>query len=310
MSTFHFAGDTLLASRIDIARAARALRKHLAGVADELGIPDTTRSPLRMDQGQGLDLLCKILGAQSHHAARRAAEDPDITGWPTEDRQKLIEDLSVSQGRKFPSHLPPEFGEAWQAMALGLAGQAMAELRPTSGQLIALIGGAGSGKTLLANAMADRWGGTVIDVSLTSPTMVPEHRKRGKLMVYDAPAVSPRTTDNGASRGQGLIPSWVAARTLSALVAEHRRSFPSASFVQGDLDRLVDKVIRESLGVVMSFPNTKAAEQFMGTLRAYGVGGRQVPNWTMAHVIDLDEMRYYVLPAPAPSFPHADQASA
>lgn len=309
MSTFHFAGDTLLASRIDIARAARALRKHLAGVADELGIPETARSPLRMDQGQGLDLLCKILGAQSHHAARRAAEDPDITGWPTEDRQKLIEDLSVSQGRKFPSHLPPEFGEAWQAKAIGLAGQAMAGLQPTSGELIALIGGAGSGKTLLANAMADRWGGTVIDVSLTSPTMVPEHRKRGKLMVYDAPAVSPQTTDNGASRAQGGKPRQT-ARTASALIAERRQSLQRARFVQSEMHRLVDTVIQESLGLVMSFPDTAAVERFMEAFYAYGVGGRQVPNWTMAHVIDLDEMRYYVLPAPAPSFPQADQASA
>lgn len=309
MTTFHFSGDTLLASRIDIARAARALRKHLAGVADELGIPETARSPLRMDQGQGVDLLCKILGGQSHYAARRAAEDTDISSWPTEARQKLIDDLSVSHGRKFPSRLPPEFGKAWQAMAIGLAGQAMAGLQPTSGELIALIGGAGSGKTLLANAMADRWGGTVIDVSLTSPTMVPEHRKRGKLMVYDAPAAASQTTDSDASRAQGGMPRQT-ARTASTLIAERRQSSPPARFVQSEMHRLVDTVIQESLGLVMSFPDTAAVERFMEAFYAYGVGGRQVPNWTMAHVIDLDEMRCYVLPAPAPSFPQADQASA
>ena len=300
MSTFHFNGDALLASRIDIARAARALRKHLSGVADELGIPEGARSPLRLDQGQGLDVLCKVLGAQSHHAARQAAKSPDITGWPSDARERLIDDLAVSRGRKFPTHLPDAFDDAWQRGVLDMARRAIEGANPASGQLIAIVGGPGSGKTLLANAMADKWDGTVIDISLRSPSMVADERKRESLLVYDAPA-SP--TRPAASSRSGVMTEWLAARTVIDLVAAQRQLFPHLALVQSGMNRLVDDVVSHpSRAFAMSFPDMGAVQAFMETYRAIPIGRNStVPNWTMAHVINLDELRYEVMPASSAS---------
>lgn len=298
MSTFHFNGDALLASRIDIARAARALRKHLAGVADELGIPESARSPLRLDQGQGLDVLCKILGAQSHHAARMTASDPDITGWSQAERQELINQMAVSRGYGFAGGLPPALGPAWQKQAMGLVREAIANNRPGNGELIALVGRGGAGKTVLANAMAHKWEGTVIDISLRSPSLVPESRKLGSVLIFDAP--SDRAPRKGGNAHHAVMLEWQLARTASELISAQRRLFDWQAGLQSATNRVVDAVAkRPDQEFVMSFPSVAAVEAFMVDYRALARDANVVANWTLAHVIDLDAMQYTVLRAGA-----------
>jgi len=300
MPSFFLKNDALWARDVDVKRLARVIRK--------LQLTPDGKPVLSMPEA--LDVACVALGARDHFDALRRSRDPDVTNWTEEQVRAEMKRRAISFGQPFPRGLPQRFGADWKSSVQVLFSDALNARVPGQLEFVALIGGAGSGKTLLAEHECANRGGVVIDTAFAwmatpNDSMFLEHFRDGAILVQDqSTALMPD------DKRSGFGPLWeqlpVAQRTLKHYEDLRRRP---RHMLFGDDNAFNDPVrnwVREhpAVALVSSFATRE------DVINALHVGVRIKPvgeqwqtasaplNWRVAHVVDLDAMRFYSVEGP------------
>lgn len=283
MASFYFKGDALFARDVDVHRIARELRKRDQRMASR---PDAGTATLP-HRNQYLDDVTAMLGGLTHHAARKQADDPDITGWDSASLRDHVWKEAISRGKAFPKDLPQQFGPTWQRQAQAMFAEADARRVRGAAEFVAIVGGPGRGKTLLANHVVHKRGGAVVDVGLSIQNGLHLVGKSRDVLVLDVPAIQP-----GRKSLQDL--QFTAhVKTLSEYRSRVRRPYVFGGFVSA-LQSFQSWIIEHSqVTVVPTFGSRQALEEVVK--RDYcvfdGAGRpRADENWRRAHVVDLDAM--------------------
>ena len=239
MTVFQLKGGALYAHDVDVAHFARILRKTLKDLKAQAEATPAGKDPFELEQDQGLDLATMLLAKMRHHDARAAAKCPDvrnvafqvgpikpphkferpaIDAWfrgadldiSSLDREavdRLVRSVAGTRGRAFPSTLPKRFGAQWQSRAIALFEQAVAARIPGKAEFIALVGGPGTGKTLLAQHMVRKRGGLWLDKGLARGDGNGVDYQPGEVLVYDTPAQLPALSATELKRSLNEIDS-------------------------------------------------------------------------------------------------------
>ncbi len=279
MSSFYFSRENLCANHIDFKRLSRNIRKEFNARNPE--------HPINNDQA--LELTARVLGASSHHDARRKAEDPDISSWPTQEIEKQLRDGTVAKGAKLPGKLPKQFDKDWQEKSEGLLHQAIEALQPGALEFIALVGQQGTGKTLLANALCHDLGGYVIDTDLALDKGTGHPYLPGNCLIYDRSVKPVSVIDEpdpflfskpGAYHGKRTLMNY------RKFCKPYGTDIPHDDFMA--FNRLRDWVRNNpDVRLVITFPDLETLETALQN------APRILPtihNWSKVHEVDLNSM--------------------
>lgn len=289
MSLFLFkANKTLVANDVDVKRLAREIRK-------------TFDNPC-MGKEESLDVTAKLLGAQSYFDLRKKAKDLDISTWDFNDVESFVQKNSVTNGAQFPSDLPCNFGSNWQQLAQDLVEQAIKACEPGKLEFVALVGGSGTGKTLLANHVCAKRGGKVVDVELSASMNTGGTYKSGSVLVYDRPA-NPPTSDRPSvfSLLSGGAPAKLTLKRYQDLRRIKQSLIPhdDADSLMGIRDWILDNTL---VTLVVCFANYSQVEEALRSsyinFPLANIEQRAAVNWRRAHVVDLDSMKFSSLDGP------------
>lgn len=148
MNVFERKGS-LYASNVDVNRAARAITKF-----QNLSSID-----------KGYELIAKILGFENHYQLRQAAKDTDVTGLSVQECHAILGNKFAGKGEPFPRNsLPPRFDSKWQNDSVHLVNQALFSIPDGAIEFVAVVGGPGTGKSLVLNHIAASRNGVVLNI--------------------------------------------------------------------------------------------------------------------------------------------------
>jgi len=292
MTSFYLKNARVRANDVDFERAA----KLLAGVIGEMSDRAVASgSGLRIDKSFSFDLLARVLGAICYADVKKAAADPDVSGWTSSMLSSHLQRESITSGEHFP-RLPREFGAIWQSKVMEAFEACFAAINRGQAEFIAIIGSKGSGKSILVKHMVSQRGGRWIDPS-TSVFCQPDRPIGvGELMVMDVPAETYREASDRRALSR--------VEPLNTLLFEGFRSFEQYRvqrrklFMLKSMDSEWHSWARwvtdnPQATLVVCFPDVEGAKEWMECNLA--VGHHPTRNWRQAHVVDLDKMDVYTI---------------
>ena len=287
----------LFADNIQVARLARNIGKLL--------LPDST-------QDERLEVTAKLLGADSYFSLLKRSKDPDISTWTEAKVIAHVEKEAQQRGSRFPGSLPVRFNAGWKHLATALMQEALREIAPGELKLVALVGPTGCGKTLLANDMAARLGGFVMDLEQVQPFQLqclPRQTDDHLLVLDQSSKPAPDIYDE---RGF-IVPFRAAPMPLTTLSAF--RQARRVRYTQLPLDRATDLFmgptllrgmlhVNPNLRIIMSFATEEEALLAFSSSGIAMGAAHAMRNWQAVHVVDLGEMKRKVIDLTAKQADH------
>lgn len=295
--SFFFKGDALAHHDTDIGRLAKSIRKTLK---ESKGI--------ELTQPEALELVCVGLGAKSLYAARSEASDPIITGMSGQQVDELRRARSVTKGAPLPadvlahSDLPqklfpkeklrPQLADLCQAAYL--FDKAKTLIRPGRLEFIAVVGGKGSGKSLLLSDRVYKYTGVKIDTSQNVFDRGDHVRgkrhpyQKGAILAYDRPAgIDPKKDLFLAMRG--LANGSVNRLShYEALMATHQPGIPHDDFMFPHLRNWLKEEPNVTLAV--TFDDISHVEDALSQISHKANGSLSDAHWERAYVVDLKNL--------------------
>lgn len=278
--SFSFANGKVYASHIDLKRMARKM------VIENVATNDDN----------ALNMLARWMGEPNFQVLSRIAQAGNIATAPLDEIFASLSKLGMSEGEQFPDRLPSRFDAAWKEQAMLLMDAAASHCSPGKLDFVALAGGPGSGKTILANAHCHARGGYVFDPGLQlGMSMLKLSPKTATY--FDQPAAVKTTPTSQAIWEWRDVPAD--QRTLKRAAA-HFRSHHTLPF--DDLDWVTTSSRARDLArsglLVISFPDLEAVQRAIDT--AWTVTKKNPDDaallcWASAHVVNLDNMTTQVL---------------
>lgn len=247
-------------------------------------------SPLTKDKA--LDQVAQALGQRSYFALLQSAKSGNMSAWPFHDIYPLIKEVAVTTGVEFPRRMQPRFDATWQGKVSNMLQDAVDAFTPTAPSFIALVGAAGSGKTIAADDFVARKGGLVVDVGLLPAPMVSMEVGDGQVLCFDRPAVNPVHNANMFERLSRLQASGRC--TLPEVMAVLRE--PSVGIPMDSVSMMGDSLARKLAArapLIISFQSEDAVQQALDSAHTMlNVAGQLLPgrNWNFARVVNLDSM--------------------
>lgn len=294
MTSFYISNGRIRANHVDFERAA----KLLVGVIGEMsGRAVAAGSAIKVDKSHSLDLLATILGATSYADVRSVANDPDTSYWTQSMLEDHVQKGARTSGESFP-RLPPKFGKKWQEKVVRAFLSAFNAIKRGHPEFIALIGGEGSGKSVLAKNMVFEKGGFWIDASISNVRQATRPLKEGELLVLDVPTATYREARTRwgkplSAEFSALSSVFQVAPSLEIYRKRRRQSF-SLSYMDHYMNSRAEWVSKNHQAtLVMCFPDLDSVREWMECNLV--VGYHPTRNWRQAHVIDLDRMDAYTI---------------
>ena len=293
MPSFYFKNEAPFANGVDVKRLARQIKQLLA----------EAEGSSTMTSEDALEVASKFLGARSYFDLRKQASDPNIRSWNHEDVERLVQEGAVSNGYDFPKELPKRFDKRWQRSVEKMVEEAISSRKPGSLEFIALVGGTGTGKTLVANRMCAKRSGRVIDVEISLQRGRQFSYAPGSVLALDRSAVSP------PERTKDILSAWTqtpsSKQTLTTYRELRRTVFPAIPGDDAGTPNSLRHWVRENPNVtlIISFADRRQVENALRNspmALSPGNPARSASlNWRRAHVVDLDAMNTYVVDNPA-----------
>lgn len=312
MPTFYMRDGDPIADGVDIKRVLRNLR----AMSDE-------EFALLRSKSKAENALAKLLGARNYgeliNAAKAGGGAPGESIRGPAGYRRLMLDQSVSKGERFPRELPAAFDIRWQRSAMELVDRALKGRQPGRLEFIALVGGTGCGKTVVAKHAVDTFGGRVLDVGFAMKTGMeggkwPSRAQRvadakeavvevetSSLLIYDQPAQLPvrRFMRTGDVLGFDKLPR--SQQTLERYVEAYRNvhaGIPHDEPMGGLRDWVRNN---PEVALVVTFASSEVAKDVLLHHCVMLGSNPQLAaknNWYRAHVVDLESMSYEVVEGP------------
>lgn len=259
--------DEVFIDNLDVKRASRKMRK----------LPDFAH----LHPNQALDLISQILGFAGYHDLRVQAADNVAVPLGRQPFEILMEE-SLHKGAPFPKTLPPQFDRDRCEKMLSLFSDALRMRTLGQTEVIALVGGAGTGKTILALRMVKVLGGAVRDAALYSQSIPESFAVPGALLVYDRPSVLPQHPVGLDGR--------MADYTDIRVVRQSNRASYRPFGMHGIYQIVLDSVRKHpETHFAVTFPSEDEVMDFLSST----VGprdGKLEPLWKAALIVNLDTM--------------------
>ncbi|WP_146139396.1 hypothetical protein [Simplicispira suum] len=257
---------------------------------------------LQPTKGAALNLAARLLGASNHHALLAQAKAPKLATWSIPDIQEYLSSEAITTGSRFPKELPPQFDGAWQHRATALLAKAVAARTPGELEFIALVGGPGSGKTLLAKHFCKLSGGCVVDVGLYRWFTRPYQPAAGEIVVFDRPAL-PRSAPSASMARAFELWSHTAPRQRTVerakeLFRSEWQGIPMdapGESIHGSIARN----LAQAAPLIVCFASPEEAQHALdGSARVismYSPAATAKLNWRAAHLVNLDNLSEHTL---------------
>lgn len=304
--------EALFVDGVDVNRAAKFL---LRDINDPHFKPPS-------DVGQAMDWLLKAVGFDSHHVARNRAKRANLEGHAggNESPYFLTKRLSVIKAEDMPRSIGGVLGDTWPKRSRDLFDLALSLRNPSEIQAIAIVGGPGKGKTVLAKDAVKRLGGVIADVSLHSSMPDASGLGAGNLVVLDRPAQVLdaavghvnhtqelfRLTADTSPEGQVAYRSFVIAEAI-------RRNLGVDYDFHGLHTRALDHAKDPAMAdipLVFVMPDVRSVKLILQGVIRPGTMGQSEPRfaWDAVQVLDLDTMSVYEVRAGVFSDAHQSAA--
>lgn len=294
--------EALFVDGVDVKRAAKYLLK-------EINSPNFKLKP-PSDVGQAMDWVLQMVGFESHHVARTRAKNANIEGPPgrNEDPLHILMRRFMIKPADMPKGIAEVMGERWPTLSRTLFDQALSRRNRDKVQAIAIIGGSGKGKTVLAQDAVKRLGGVIADVSLRPYMPDVSRLVAGNLVVLDRPTEMP---DDPASHmsleerirlSQDTSPEGKVAYQHSVIIEAIRRNL-QLTYVdayQQALDHAQNPAMVD-IPLVFVMPDREIVQSILQGVIRMGIVGQSEPSfiWDAIQVVDLDAMSVYEIQAGA-----------
>lgn len=292
--------DTLFVDGVDVKRAAKRLLQDIT--SPEFQHPT--------DVGQAMDWLLKSLGLDSHHAARAQAKVTCThgVGAQNEAPMNLARRLAQIKSQNMPKGVGDTLGLLWPKQSKALFERALLLRDGKKTQAIAIVGGPGKGKTVLARDAVARKGGLIMDVSLYPSLPDGSRLSAGNLIVLDRPAQIPSAPVDRKHEGQELM------RLMSDNTQEGRQAYQKfvvATSIRNNLGRdhgfggLQSRTLEHvqkwpDIPLVFVKPDIDSVKSVLHSVFYPGLGERHARYiWDAIQVVDLDKMSVYEVQAGA-----------
>ncbi len=284
---FKLSNDKPYASDVDIQRMARKIKRD--------GLAPTT--------DQALELAAHLLGERSYHSLLQSAKSGNMASWSFHDITPLIQEIAVTKGVEFPRRMQPRFDATWKSKVSSMLQDAVDAFTPTALSFIALVGAAGSGKTIAADDFVARKGGLVVDMGLLPAPMFSMEVGHGQVLCFDRPAVNPVHNAHIFERLSRLQASGRC--TLPEVMAVWRE--PSVGIPLDSLSMMGDSQARKLAArapLIIAFASEEHVQQSIDgahtlqNLKGELKAGR---NWTSVRVVNLDTLTATTLFGPGQS---------
>lgn len=304
--------EALFVDGVDVNRAAKYLLREIT----------SPNFKWPSDVGQAMDLLVKAVGFESHHVARTHAKRANVGGGAerNEDPYFLTKRLSVVKPECMPRGIAEVLGDEWPEKSRRLLDQALSSRVPSKVQAIAIVGGAGKGKTVLAKDAVKRFGGVIADVSLCSSMPDASHLVAGNLVVLDRPTL---TLDAPVGHMECTQELFRLIKDTSPKGKEAYRSFVVANATRRNLEAYYDAFgpltqalhhaqdpAMADVPLVFVMPDVESVKLILHSALQPGISGDSGPRfiWDAVQVVDLDSMRVDEVQAGAFSYAHQPAA--
>lgn len=288
MPKAYFKGDNVFVNDVDVTRAARKLRQLLKKLELQAELHPNT----------SLDLIAQAIGYASHHALRSEAHN-DRDGDSGRDPLFALAKEALKLGESFPKELPERFGKVWREKAVALFDQAIKRRVPGRCEVVALVGKAASGKTVLARHMAKMRGGAVLDATLTNQSIPIEFCKPDAVLVYDRPAILPDQPPSFPNMPSGKVG------------LEYFRQSVRGHFNPFDMFGLYSRLLKDvemypETHFVVGLPSDDDVSALLTSSIRPGIGKPGAFIWQAVHVVNLDTQTGYTLEPPSLQDYHAE----
>lgn len=295
--------EALFVDGVDVNRAAKYLLREITS--------PNFKPP--SDVGQAMDWLIKAVGFESHHVARTRAKRASVEVRAGENLSPylLTRRLSVIKPENMPRGITEALGGMWPERSRELFDRALSLRDPSKVQAIAIVGGPGKGKTVLAKDAVKRLGGVIADVSMHLSMPDASRLVAGNLVILDRPAQMPDTPVGHMDRtqelfrllrdttteGQVAYRSFVIADTIRSNL---RIDYDAFGLFTQALDHAKDPAMAD-IPLVFVMPDVRSVKSIIHGVVRPGILDHCEPRfvWDAIQVLDLDTMSVYEVQAGA-----------
>lgn len=275
---------SLHANNVDLSRVARGIKK-------QFNVPSTD---------EAFELVAKILGFENAHQLRQAAKNTSIAGLSERECQELLGHRFASDGERFPlKGLQSKFNTKWQQDAMHLLNKALSSIPDGACEIVAVVGSAGAGKTLLLNNAVAATKGVRLNIQnwdfFRFSEVIQKMRPEGVFALdQNADATLPLAFSGESWMGRFAPGAFQTLDQFAKATRVRHDKIPgedSMLMIRGQLHAMLEN--KPKVRLCMSFAsNDEAVNALNATGWQVSLGNTSATrdNWLRVHIVNLDTM--------------------